>query len=106
VAALDPALVYCVALVGLTGARQDLAAALGDFLHRVRQATDAPLVVGFGISRPEHVQRVAQLGADGVIVASALADLVEHAPEPVTAAGQYLAELKAVTRPGVDAAPA
>ena len=52
VAALDPAFIYCVALVGVTGARSDLSDALGDFLSRVRAETAAPLVVGFGISQP------------------------------------------------------
>jgi tryptophan synthase alpha chain len=95
VAALQPGFIYCVALVGVTGARQDLASSLGDFLERVRQATPSPLVVGFGISRPEHVQRVAELRADAVIVASALADLIERSPaDPVSPARTYLAEMK------------
>src|SRR5262249_44126116 len=59
VAALDPVFIYCVALVGVTGARSDLSSALGDFLGRVRAETPSPLVVGFGISQPEHVRRVA-----------------------------------------------
>jgi tryptophan synthase alpha chain len=95
VAALDPAFVYCVALVGVTGARQDLSTALDQFLARIRAETDAPLVVGFGISQPQHVQRVAELGADGAIVASALADLVERSPEPIAAARTYLHAMKA-----------
>jgi tryptophan synthase alpha chain len=95
VAAAEPAFIYCVALVGVTGARQDLSAALGDFLGRVRAATPSPLVVGFGISRPEHVQRVARLGAAGAIVASALADLVERSSDPVNDARAYLQEMKA-----------
>jgi tryptophan synthase alpha chain len=94
VAKLDPAFIYCVALVGVTGARQGLSKSLGEFLQRVRTSTHAPLVVGFGISRPEHVQRVAALGADGVIVASALADLVEHSADPVADARPYLASMK------------
>jgi tryptophan synthase alpha chain len=106
VAALHPAFVYCVALVGVTGARQDLAATLAGFLQRVKTATSAPLVVGFGISRPEHVHRVAELGADGAIVASALADLIEQSADPVAAARHYLAELKGASRSGVDPAPA
>ncbi len=93
VAALDPAFVYCVALVGVTGARQDLSQTLGDFLGRVRAELSAPLVVGFGVATPEHVRRVAQLGAAGVIVASALADLVERSPEPVAAARAYVSSL-------------
>ncbi len=94
VAELQPAFIYCVALVGVTGARSDLSSTLGDFLQRVRAATPAPLLVGFGIARPEHVRIVASLGADGAIVASALTDLVEHAADPVQAAKEYLVEMK------------
>ena len=95
VAALEPAFIYCVALIGVTGARQDLSSALGDFLARVRAETSAPLVVGFGISQPEHVRRVARFGAAGVIVASALIDLIDRAPDPIAAARTYLGEMKA-----------
>ena len=94
VAALEPAFIYCVALVGVTGARQDLSARSDRFLSDIRAETSAPLVVGFGISQPSHVQRAAELGADGVIVASALADLVERSTDPVAAARAYLHELK------------
>jgi tryptophan synthase alpha chain len=95
--ALDPVWIYCVALVGVTGARQDLSETLGKFLEHVRAETAAPLVVGFGISQPDHVRRVARLSAAGVIVASALADLIETANDPVTAASDYLRAMKAAT---------
>ncbi|MBV9602120.1 MAG: tryptophan synthase subunit alpha [Chloroflexi bacterium] len=94
VAALDPVFIYCVALVGVTGARSDLSASLGDFLYRVRAETPTPLVVGFGISQPEHVRQVAQLGAAGAIVASALVDLIEKSVDPAAAARDYLREMK------------
>ncbi len=94
VAALDPIWIYCVALVGVTGARQDLSTDLAAFLDNVRAETAAPLVVGFGISQADHVQRVARLGAAAAIVGSALTDLVEHSDDPITAARAYLGELK------------
>ncbi|MCA1644368.1 MAG: tryptophan synthase subunit alpha [Chloroflexi bacterium] len=94
VAALGPLFIYCVALVGVTGARQDLSSTLGEFLGKVRAETSAPLVVGFGIAQPDHVRHAAKLGAAGVIVASALADLVERSTDPVATARAYLAELK------------
>jgi tryptophan synthase alpha chain len=94
VGALDPPFIYCVALVGVTGARQDMSATLGDFLGRVRATSSAPLVVGFGISQANHVRRAARLGAAGVIVASALTDLVERSADPIAAASTYLREMK------------
>jgi tryptophan synthase alpha chain len=97
VAALEPAFIYCVALVGVTGARADLSNSLGNFLARVRTLTNVPLVVGFGISRPEHIRHLGDLGAQGAIVASALIDLVDANPEPVEAARSYLADLKSAT---------
>jgi len=94
VAAREPIFIYCVALVGVTGARQDLSSSLGDFLGQVRAETPAPLVVGFGISQPDHIRRVAALGADGVIVASALVDVIERTADSVSAARAFLSELK------------
>ncbi|MBI2755806.1 MAG: tryptophan synthase subunit alpha [Chloroflexi bacterium] len=97
VGALARGFVYCVALVGVTGARDQVAGDLGPFLARVRAVTSTPLVVGFGISRPEHVHAVAAAGADGVIVASALVDLLERSGNDLQAARIYLTEMKAAT---------
>jgi tryptophan synthase alpha chain len=71
--------IYCVSLSGVTGARSELSAQLGDFLGRVRAHTSLPLAVGFGVSRPEHVARIGTL-ADGAVVASALLNAVDAAP--------------------------
>jgi tryptophan synthase alpha chain len=62
-------------------------------------------VVGFGISRPEHVASLRQ-HADGVIVASALVDLIERTPVPerLAVAARYVAKLKLAARPA-DASP-
>lgn len=71
--------IYCVSVVGVTGARTELAAELPDFLRRLRRKTDLPLAVGFGISKREHVEALQGL-ADAAIVASALIDIVESSP--------------------------
>jgi len=64
--------IYVVSLTGITGERQALAADLAPFVARVRaEAADMPLVLGFGISTPEHVAQVSKL-VDGYIVGSAL----------------------------------
>lgn len=72
--------VYCVSLTGVTGARDQLAAGLAAYIARVRAHTDLPLAIGFGISRPEHVDEIRHL-ADGVIVASALINHLDTKPE-------------------------
>ena len=59
------------ALTGITGARTDLPPGLTDFIARVRNITDQPVVLGFGISTPEHARAMNGL-VDGFIVGSAL----------------------------------
>jgi tryptophan synthase alpha chain len=79
--AAESGFVYVVSLSGVTGARAALAGDLPAFLARVREATgDIPLAVGFGIARAEHATTIAPL-ADGIVVASALIDAFDRAPE-------------------------
>jgi tryptophan synthase alpha chain len=82
---------YCVSLTGVTGARQDLQSGLPEFLARVRQQTDLPLAVGFGIGTPEQAVQVAQV-ADGVAIGSALVDRLGRAsPDQASeAAGEFV----------------
>ncbi|WP_322487255.1 tryptophan synthase subunit alpha [Chloroflexus sp.] len=86
--------IYIVSLTGVTGARQALAGNLAELIATVRQQTDLPLVVGFGISQPAHVADVARI-ADGAIVGSALIDRLERLSpaERVTGAAAYVREL-------------
>jgi tryptophan synthase alpha chain len=65
---------YCVSLVGVTGARAALPATVGRLVRDVKAVSPVPVAVGFGVSRPAHVRAIAKAGADGVIVASALVD--------------------------------
>ena len=63
--------VYCVAVAGTTGERDQVAATLLEQLRWLREETELPLAVGFGISRPDHVEPLRGL-ADGVIVGTAI----------------------------------
>lgn len=63
--------IYVVSVTGVTGARAELPPGLEDFIGQVRAQTDKPLVLGFGISRPEQARRMNGL-VDGFIVGSAL----------------------------------
>jgi tryptophan synthase alpha chain len=74
VAARSGGFLYCVSLVGVTGARTALPATVGKLVRDVRAVSPVPVAVGFGVSRPVHVRAIARAGADGVIVASALVD--------------------------------
>ncbi len=69
--ALSTEINYCVSVTGVTGARDDLPASLERYLARAAAAFTKPFVVGFGISRPDQVRRVAPPAA-GVVVGSAL----------------------------------
>ncbi|HZI43257.1 MAG TPA: tryptophan synthase subunit alpha [Gemmatimonadaceae bacterium] len=63
--------VYLISRLGVTGVREQLPTELPDTIKRLRQATDLPICVGFGVSRPDQARAVAQL-ADGVVVGSAI----------------------------------
>ena len=80
IAAAATCFVYCVAVTGVTGARQQVSDDLPRLIERLRARTDVPLVVGFGVSTPEQAARVAGL-ADGVIMGSALIDLVSRSAD-------------------------
>jgi tryptophan synthase alpha chain len=84
---------YLVSLTGVTGARHELPADLARFIQRVRQVTRLPLAVGFGISTPEQARAVGSV-ADGVIVGSALIDVIGKAADPVRAAGDFVRALR------------
>ncbi|OPX60380.1 MAG: Tryptophan synthase alpha chain [Methanobacterium sp. PtaB.Bin024] len=67
---------YVVAVMGVTGARKDLKLSTVELVERVKSHSNLPIVVGFGISKPEHVQNVINSGSDGAIVASAILNLI------------------------------
>ena len=67
---------YVVAVMGVTGARSDIKKSTVDLIKRVKDHTDLPIAVGFGISKPEHVKDVIQSGSDGAIVASAIINII------------------------------
>ena len=68
---------YLVSRTGVTGARRELESALADQVRLAKKVSRIPVVVGFGISTPVQVARVAAM-ADGVVVGSAIVDRIEH----------------------------
>jgi len=69
--------IYLVSLTGITGARDKLPEELEGFVARVREKTEKPLCVGFGVSTPEQARRIARV-ADGVIVGSRIIQLLNE----------------------------
>jgi tryptophan synthase alpha chain len=97
IAARTGGFLYCVSLVGVTGARQALPPAVGRLVRSVRASSPVPVAVGFGVSRPAHVRSLARAGADGVIVASALVDALGADGRDVAALGRLVASLRSAT---------
>jgi tryptophan synthase alpha chain len=97
IAARSGGFLYCVSLIGLTGARSALAPEVRDLVADVRSASPVPVAVGFGISTPEHVAAIAMAEADGVVVASALVDALGTDGRDVAAAAELARALREAT---------
>ncbi|MCD1260233.1 tryptophan synthase subunit alpha [Paenibacillus athensensis] len=103
IAANAKGFVYCVSSLGVTGVRAEFFNGIDDFLKTVREAASVPIVVGFGISTREQVERFAQL-CDGIVVGSAIVRTIEEAlphlqadaahPEGLAQIGSFVAALK------------
>jgi len=79
--ATEPLFVYAVAEMGVTGERSEGSTSLGPLIERIRAVSSVPVVCGVGISTPEQASAAAALGADGVIVGSALVRRILEAPD-------------------------
>jgi tryptophan synthase alpha chain len=88
---------YVVSHFGVTGTRETVEDSTVQLVKRILPYTRGrvPLAVGFGVSKPEHVKRIIQSGADGAIVGSAFVNIIHRHEENV---GKMLEELEATTR--------
>ena len=91
--------IYCVSLLGVTGARDQPLPEAESLIGRVRRRTGKPLAVGFGISRKAQVDALPD-GVDAVVVGSALVDVMASAPpeEREARAHAFLTSLGAAPR--------
>ncbi len=95
---------YYVSVTGITGERTELPAALVDNVGWLREQTDLPICIGFGISQPEHVKLLSPV-ADGLIVGSAIVRRMEDAgnqprDKVLKDVGEYVASLVAAMNDG------
>jgi tryptophan synthase alpha chain len=96
-AELGRGFLYGISRLGVTGARDRVATGAEEMVRRIRQITDLPLALGFGISRPEHVAEVGAY-ADAAVVGSALVALIAEAgtsPDLVARVEEYVGSLRA-----------
>jgi tryptophan synthase alpha chain len=85
--------VYLVSVAGVTGARERLSDRAAGLVERVRPHTSLPLLVGFGISRPEHARQALDAGADGVVIGSKAIEVSEEGG--AAALERFVAEIAA-----------
>lgn len=77
-ASLGSGFLYAISRLGVTGARDALADGAEEMVRRIREVSDLPVALGFGISKPEHVQEVGRF-ADAAVVGSALVQVIAEA---------------------------
>ncbi|GHV39652.1 tryptophan synthase alpha chain [Synergistales bacterium] len=94
--------VYFLGRAGVTGAEREMTAPLSSKIAFLKEAKSPPVVVGFGISRPEHVKACLAAGADGAIAGSATVSIVaahlDDDRKTREELGQFVRSMKAATR--------
>ncbi|HEV1998388.1 MAG TPA: tryptophan synthase subunit alpha [Candidatus Dormibacteraeota bacterium] len=92
VARLATGFIYCISVTGVTGSRESLPEEVDGMLQRIRALTATPLALGFGISKPEHIQRL-KGKVDAAIVGSALVDHITE-EDPAGSAAAFVTLLR------------
>ena len=86
--------IYIVSSLGVTGTRSEISTDLQSIVDVIRENTDTPCAIGFGISTPEQAKKMSQI-ADGVIVGSAIIKIIEkYGIESPAYVGEYVREMK------------
>ncbi len=72
--------IYLISIMGVTGARGTVSQVTRDTIKKVKQKTEKilPVFVGFGISKPDHVKTIKEAGADGIIIGSAIVNIIKN----------------------------
>ena len=72
---------YLVSVTGVTGERNKMENRVENLIAKLKEINTNPVAVGFGISSPEHVEKVREWGADGVIIGSAFVKRISSSSE-------------------------
>lgn len=90
--------IYVVSSLGVTGTRSEITTNIGDIVSVIRENTDVPCAVGFGISTPEQAKKMAGL-SDGAIVGSAIIKIIEkYGKDSPKYVGEYIKSMKDALR--------
>ncbi|MDO4962015.1 MAG: tryptophan synthase subunit alpha [Eubacteriales bacterium] len=90
--------VYCVSSLGVTGVRAAITTDIGAMVKLVREASDIPVAIGFGISTPETAAAMAEK-SDGVIVGSAIVKIIaQYGRDAVPHVAEYIRSMKDAIR--------
>ena len=90
--------IYLVSSLGVTGVRSEITTDLGAIVKVIRENTDVPCAIGFGISTPEQAKKMAGL-ADGAIVGSAIVRLLaQYGKDAPAHIGEYVRKMKDAVR--------
>ena len=105
IAALTKGYTYFLGRAGVTGADREMEAPLSARISLLKEAGAPPVVVGFGISRPEHVRLALEAGAEGAISGSATVSVIaanlDDAKKTREELMKFVKDLKAATRKAV-----
>ena len=72
---------YLVSVTGVTGERNKMESRVENLIAKLKEINNNPIAVGFGISTPEHINKVREWGADGVIIGSAFVKRISSSSE-------------------------
>lgn len=87
--------IYVVSSMGVTGVRSEIKTDLGSIIGNIREVTEVPCAIGFGISTPQQAKDMAAL-SDGAIVGSAIVRIIEkHGKDAATPIYEYVRSMKA-----------
>ncbi|HTM95613.1 MAG TPA: tryptophan synthase subunit alpha [Croceibacterium sp.] len=101
IAAVSKGFVYAISRVGITGTQQSLASDAGSMVKRLRQYTDLPIAVGFGVSNAEQFAAVGQF-ADAAVIGSALVAIIEKS-DPAEAPNSIARFIQGLYAPALQA---
>ena len=87
---------YLVSVTGVTGERNKMESRVENLIAKLKEINNNPIAVGFGISTPEHVNKVREWGADGVIIGSAFVKRISNTNEKhnINQVGSFCNEIR------------